>query len=168
MNLPLILFYGQKAVLDALDTVTKDLLETKGACGVWSVKDILAHLASYEHVLNEVVGQIENPTFPTPTLDQMNKDYKKFNAEQTKMRKNTSYREILTEYEQTHEQMMKKVKRTPPRKLSKPGTLPWYGSEYALDDYLLYTAFGHKHEHAAQIAAFISSSEINAKARSAI
>lgn len=35
-----------------------------------------------------------------------------------------------------------------------PGRLPWYGMEYALDDYLVYQFYGHKREHAAQIQAF--------------
>ena len=34
------------------------------------------------------------------------------------------------------------------------GTLPWYGAEYSLDDFIVYTYYGHKREHAAQIAAF--------------
>ena len=34
------------------------------------------------------------------------------------------------------------------------GTLPWYGMEYALDDFLVYIYYGHKREHSAQIAAF--------------
>jgi hypothetical protein len=34
------------------------------------------------------------------------------------------------------------------------GTLPWYGSEYDLDDFIVYTFYGHKREHSAQIAAF--------------
>jgi len=34
------------------------------------------------------------------------------------------------------------------------GTLPWYGLEYALDDFLVYAFYGHKREHSAQIAAF--------------
>jgi hypothetical protein len=29
--------------------------ETPGACGVWSVKDIIAHLASYERVLVDIL-----------------------------------------------------------------------------------------------------------------
>lgn len=34
------------------------------------------------------------------------------------------------------------------------GTLPWYGAEYALDDFVVYTFYGHKREHSAQIAVF--------------
>ena len=34
------------------------------------------------------------------------------------------------------------------------GTLPWYGEEYDLEDFIIYTFYGHKREHSAQIAAF--------------
>ena len=33
-------------------------------------------------------------------------------------------------------------------------SFPWYGKEYALDDFIVYTFYGHKREHSAQIAAF--------------
>jgi hypothetical protein len=36
----------------------------------------------------------------------------------------------------------------------KPGTLPWYGPEYALDDFIVYSYYGHKREHSAQINVF--------------
>jgi hypothetical protein len=42
----------------------------------------------------------------------------------------------------------------PANLLRQPGTLPWYGPEYALDDFLVYSFYGHKREHTAQIAVF--------------
>ena len=38
--------------------------------------------------------------------------------------------------------------------LRQVGTLPWYGAEYALDDYLVYAFYGHKREHSGQISVF--------------
>jgi hypothetical protein len=42
----------------------------------------------------------------------------------------------------------------PAEKIREAGTMPWYGNEYALDDYLVYSFYGHKREHCAQIAVF--------------
>jgi hypothetical protein len=36
----------------------------------------------------------------------------------------------------------------------RPGTLPWYGMEYALDDFIVYQYYGHKREHMAQVNVF--------------
>ena len=35
-----------------------------------------------------------------------------------------------------------------------PGTLPWYGNRYSLDDFIVYTFYGHKREHGAQIGVY--------------
>ncbi len=34
------------------------------------------------------------------------------------------------------------------------GMLAWYGAEYDLEDYVVYTYYGHKREHCGQIQAF--------------
>ena len=34
------------------------------------------------------------------------------------------------------------------------GTLPWYGAEYSVDDYITYAIYGHKREHIAQVNVF--------------
>ena len=46
MNAVDILKYGQQTVLHTLEEFPEAAVDTPGACGVWSVKDILAHLAS--------------------------------------------------------------------------------------------------------------------------
>ena len=43
----------------------------------------------------------------------------------------------------------------PETERSRPGTLPWYGDEYALDDFIVYTSYGHKREHGPQIEAVL-------------
>ena len=50
MNAVDILKFGQQTVLHTIDSFPDSAWETTGACGVWSVKDIIAHLASYEQV----------------------------------------------------------------------------------------------------------------------
>jgi hypothetical protein len=52
MNAVDILKFGQQTVLHTIDSFPDSAWETTGACGVWSVKDIIAHLASYEQVLS--------------------------------------------------------------------------------------------------------------------
>ena len=56
MNAGDMLKYGQHTVLQSLDGFPEASWETPGACGVWSVKDIIAHLASYEAVLVDILA----------------------------------------------------------------------------------------------------------------
>ena len=34
------------------------------------------------------------------------------------------------------------------------GLIDWYGAEYDLEDFLIYSYYGHKREHSAQIEVF--------------
>lgn len=38
--------------------------------------------------------------------------------------------------------------------LRKVGALPCYGAEYDLEDFIVYSFYGHKREHCAQIAVY--------------
>jgi hypothetical protein len=55
---------GWREVLSALDGIPEDRLEEPGACGNWSIKNLMGHLAFWDaHVLEEIdsalAGQLE-------------------------------------------------------------------------------------------------------------
>ncbi|HJZ46106.1 MAG TPA: maleylpyruvate isomerase N-terminal domain-containing protein [Roseiflexaceae bacterium] len=163
MNASDILKYGHLTVLRAIDGLPEADWETGGVCGVWSVKDIIAHLASYEHVLEEILSSFQNDSAmpsssiggsATPTLNAFVEPGGHFNDDQVALRRNNSSAEVLAEYASAHEQVMALAAHIPPETLRLPGTLPWYGMEYALDDFIVYSFYGHKREHCAQIAVF--------------
>jgi uncharacterized protein (TIGR03083 family) len=151
MNASDILKYGDRTLRGAIADLPDAWWDAPGACGVWSIKDIIAHLASYEHVLVEVLGSFIGEPGPTPYLD----DYRgpTFNDPQVEVRRSMTPQAVVDEYAAAHAQTMARIARIAPETLRQPGTLPWYGAEYALDDFLVYAFYGHKREHAAQIAA---------------
>jgi hypothetical protein len=51
MNAADILTYRHRTVLHTIADLPAEAWEMPGACGVWSCKDIIAHVASFEHVL---------------------------------------------------------------------------------------------------------------------
>ncbi|MBI3573265.1 MAG: ClbS/DfsB family four-helix bundle protein [Candidatus Kerfeldbacteria bacterium] len=125
--------------------------KTIGVTAQWSVKDVIAHLASYEHLAEEVLGQALNASTPTPFLQAMGQDYEGFNTKQTAERQDWPWAKVIEEYQQTHDRVMGLITQVPPEKLREVGTIPWEGKEYSIDDYLVYAHYGHKREHAAQI-----------------
>jgi len=153
MNASDILMYGHGTVLQTIEGLPESAWETPGACGVWSVKDIIAHLTSYEHVLVDVLSAFVGGG-PTPYLNKYTDPEGQFNDSEVELRKGKTVREVLGEYNDTHEQVRSLVARIPVETFRQTGTLPWYGMEYALDDFIVYTQYGHKREHSAQIAAF--------------
>lgn len=156
MNIATILYYGQKDLSSALAKVSAEQQNTAGACGKWSIHDVLAHLYSYEQYMYEVVTTILFPSAPTPILEEMKESHEGFSERAVLDGKNMSFAELMEKQKKAHEELLVLLKQIPVETLSKPGTLPWYGGEYALDDYLVYTGYGHKKEHAAQIEAFLS------------
>jgi hypothetical protein len=150
-----VLKYGHLWVLKHIDGFTQEEWEAPGVCGVWSVKEIVAHLASFEKVLEELLTQFLSQPDPTPNLDQfIELRGDDFNAVQVGKRKDMTPEEVVTEYSETQARNLDLVKQIPQEFLRQPGTLPWYGMEYALDDFIVYTFYGHKREHCAQIAIY--------------
>lgn len=145
--------YGHLTLLRALDGLTEAQGRMPDVCGVWSVADILAHLASYEWTLVDVLA-----AFPaaaaTPLFARFLADGQRFNDEETAARQGITHAEILAEYEQAHAQAAALLARLTPEQCRTAGALPWYGAEYDLDDFLVYTFYAHKREHAAQIDVF--------------
>ena len=154
MNTIDILKYGQQTVLNTLKGFPEAGWYTPGACGVWSVKDIMAHLASYEHMLIDVLsGFLESG--PTPYLDRMRiLGPPGCNDAEVAARQDKTMANVLAEFNDAHARVMTLVSQIPAETYRQNGTLPWYGAEYDLDDFIVYSFYGHKREHSAQIAAF--------------
>lgn len=154
MNALDILKYGHQTVLQTLDGFPDEAWENSGACGIWSVKDIIAHLTSYEKVLVDVLSTFVDDG-PTPYLKKYTDPKANFNDSEVALRKEKNVQEVLYEYNDVHRQAMALAAQIRPETYRQAGTLPWYGAEYALDDFIVYAFYGHKREHSAQIAAFL-------------
>lgn len=152
MNAGDILKYGHSTAMQAVAGLPDGAWETAGVCGVWSVRQIVAHLASYELVLGDVLAALAGDG-PTPHLDAF-REGGGFNDAQVALREGQSPSATLAEYVAAHERVQSLAARIPAETFRQPGTLPWYGAEYALDDFIVYAFYGHKREHAAQIAVF--------------
>lgn len=153
MNTTDILKYGHLTVLRAIENLPEAAWEMPGVCGVWSVREILAHLASYEHLLVDVFGSLLDGG-PTPYLDRYTREFTYFNDSEVAQRQEKSRAETLAEYNETQAKTMELVTQISAATLRQNGTLPWYGLEYSLDDFIVYTYYGHKREHCAQINTF--------------
>lgn len=151
MNAADVLKYGQETLLRTLDEIPSAAWETKGVCGWWSAKNIIAHLASYELVLNDILRSFLGEKV-TPMLELYTSGA--FNDRQVEIRQSKSPAETLAELQQAHTQVMTLIVQIPAETIRRPGTIPWYGEEYALDDLICYMYYGHKREHSAQIAVF--------------
>ena len=153
MNSMDVLRYGHQTVLQNVEVLPDSDWLTPGACGVWSVKDIIAHLASFEVVLAELLESLSLvDEVPTPALDRFISDNVGFNDLEVNARAALSREAVWAEYESACHKTIDLIAEVPVAQRRQNGALPWYGMEYDLEDFIVYTFYGHKREHAAQIA----------------
>ena len=153
MNVADILKYGHLFVLGTIEELPESEWETPNVCGFWSSKQIIAHLASFEHLLNDVLNTFLEQE-PGPTLLRFAESPQAFNDVEVGGRDAKSAEEALYEYADYHSRNVALLAEIPAVMLPKAGTMPWYGNEYSLDDYIVYSFYGHKREHMAQINVF--------------
>jgi hypothetical protein len=151
MNVGDVLKYGHEMVVQTLDGLAEPDWLTPGVCGVWSVKDIVAHLASTELVIVDALTTLVG-SGPTPHLDAFKQKDPQQNDKDVARRRTWSVAQTRAEYTDAAKRVLDMATRVSPEIARRPGTLPWYGAEYALDDFLVYMSYGHKAEHCAQIA----------------
>lgn len=158
MNARDVLVHGQDYLLRHLKELPEQHWESPGVCGWWSTREILAHLASFEQVLVEVLegflaaGGVEREQ---PYLKQwLGLGGLGFNDYQVDIRKDRAPVELLAELEQAHAAGLALIEQIDAETIRRPGTLPWYGDEYALDDLIVYQFYGNKREHTGQVNAF--------------
>lgn len=149
-----VLFYGNRTVMATLDGVAESEWEAPGAVGVWTVKNVAAHLASHEwklvDALLRLLGEPENGTLARSLNDPQG-----FNDREVAARAGFSPEETVEEYRRAHAQAAELVRRIPAERRREAGAIPWYGAEYDLEDYIAYGVYEHKREHIAQVAAFL-------------
>lgn len=148
-----VLKYGNLTVLRTIRGLPENDWHTPGVCGFWSVKDLIAHLASFEYILVEALGVAAGGD-PGPYLQGFLRDGQLFNDTQVPARSGLTVLETLAEYQTTQAQTMELAAALPREAFLVAGFLPAYGAEYDLEDYIAYSFYGHKREHSAQIATF--------------
>jgi hypothetical protein len=154
MNATDVLRYGHLTLLGSLEGLPGDASGQPGACGIWSVKDIIAHLASYELVLVDVLGEQAGEVADTPHLDRFIALGDAFNDTEVDARQALSMVAVLEELNVVHDETLRLAGALAPEAMARAGTLAWYGPEYAIDDLIVYQYYGHKREHGAQVEAF--------------
>lgn len=153
MNPVDILYYGHRTVLTTVQSFPSGEWYTPGAVGYWSAKDVIAHLASFEIPLAELLTSLVEAC-PTPNLEAFIQRGADFNDLQIEQRREMTLEQVLAEYRQAYEQAAAAAAKIPAGTWEREGLLPWYGAQYDLEDFIVYSYYGHKREHCGQIQTF--------------
>jgi hypothetical protein len=149
MNAIDVLTYGHRTVLATVERYGADDW-SRIALGVWTAKDLLGHLGAFEVRFADVLATFSGAS---PTTDLMSADPATFNDDQAAIRHDWPIEAILDEYLTAHDRAMIHARAIDAARWREVGTIPWYGPEYALDDLVVYSMYGHKREHDPQLSA---------------
>ena len=122
------------------------------ALGTWSTKDLVGHLGAFEVRFADVLASFVGEPLET---DLTRADPATFNDDQAAVRRDWSIDAILGELRHANARVMALAPRIGRDVWSTVGTIPWYGAEYALDDLVVYSMYGHKREHGPQLEAVL-------------
>ena len=153
MNVLDILMYGDRTLLGSVSGLTEAECGMGGVCGYWSVKDIMAHMLSYELFLGEVLSDFQDGG-SKPVMAEMAMLGDKFNDVFVARYQDKTMTQVVQEYQQAHDHVMKLASEVPAEVYPQNGTIPWYGTEYCLDDFIVYSNYAHKREHSAQVMVY--------------
>jgi hypothetical protein len=151
MNSLDVLVYGQRAVRATIDRYGPADWG-RIALGVWTAKDLLGHLGAFELRFADQLAPFAGEPVET---DLPAADPRTFNDEQAAVRQDWPVEQVLAEFLEAHERVLRLARRIDPTVWREVGTIPWYGLEYSLDDLVVYQQYGHKREHDPQLGAVL-------------
>ena len=137
-------------LLAALDGLSPEQMRMAGAVGVWSVKDVLAHIAAWQSELVTAFNQIQNKRVPDIVrID----DIDEWNEEQYHVSVRRSLEAIQADLEGVHRMLARMVADTDEKTLTDNRKFPWMEGEplwYLVEE----NGTLHEREHAEEIRAW--------------
>lgn len=147
-----ILEQSHTIVMQAVDDLSEDEWDVPGVCGEWSVKDIMAHLASYERLLLDAIRAFEGEPV-TPYIRNFLANGQAFNDAMVDARKYETSQQIMDEYEDAQIQTVSALAKIPEEQARAAGSIPWFGPDRCLTD-VVNMICTHSQEHSNQIIHF--------------
>lgn len=96
---------GRERLLASFEGLSDDLLLQSGACGEWSVRDLLAHVAAWDRATTEAFRMMLKGERPR-LLDLEDEEIQAFNVEHHAQTLNSSLEEVRAELEASREEML--------------------------------------------------------------
>lgn len=125
-------------------------------CGPWTVKDIMAHLTFYQHVLADALHSLLGKE-PTPSLSKwLSTNQDELNQAEVEAQGGKTAQQVMQDLDETQAQVLSLLKQIPTDVLDQKGRLADFGqawTERTLNDLILGIA-RHTRKHCEQIQAF--------------
>jgi hypothetical protein len=151
-----------KILSDLLETRQKILAAASGLSearrdqvflGIWSVKDLLAHLAGWDHTNLDAAKSVLGGELPS-FYQYRDRDWQTYNAMLVKEHKKDSFKELLAEVTAAHEQLVEFLQTIPPEQVNKDFGVRFRGYKVTIQR-LLEAELEDERTHLQQIVDFL-------------
>jgi len=143
---------ARATLLQSIEGLSDDQMLQAGAVGYWWVKDVLAHLVSWEAELVTVLAQLEQYRRRSPRIVEI-EDIDEWNEDQYHLNARRSLADVLDDFHGVHRQLIRAVEMLDDRVLDNNRLFPWMEGE-PLSYLILENAIWHEEEHAEDIRAW--------------
>ena len=140
---------GRAALLDALAGLPDEAMLRIGVVGIWSVKDMLAHLSIWQSELITAFSHLDRPEHVPGIVDI--EDIDEFNQEQYRANARRPLDVILEDFHGVHKHLIKAIEELDENTLNNARKFPWMEGE-PLWYLIAENGYWHEQEHAEQIA----------------
>jgi hypothetical protein len=139
---------SRETLLTALDGLPQDAYLRPGVSGMWSVKDVIAHLTIWYSELITALAQTDRPN-RVPNIINI-EDIDDFNDEQYRANVRRPLDVILEDFEGVYKYLIKAVEDIDEKVLTNPRQFKWMEGE-PLSYLIAENGFWHETEHAEAI-----------------
>jgi len=140
-------------VIQTLDDLNEVQWDIAGVVGDWSVKDTVAHLVSYEHLLLEILQAFMGQSSDKAYITAYRQGPEQFNTSQVEQRKYETAQHVMDEYQDVQTQTSSLLAQIPPDMLTKPETVPSRNGMVSMEQFIE-NQVAHTRTHCDQIRAF--------------
>lgn len=144
-------------MMEALEGLPADAMLRPGVIGMWSIKDILAHLSIWQSELITALDQLDNPT-RVPHVAEI-EDIDEFNAEQYRVNVRRPLDVVIEDFEGVHKHLIKTIEELDEKILNDGRRFPWMEGE-PLWYLIAENGYWHEQEHAEEIRAWREENEL--------
>jgi hypothetical protein len=138
---------GRQQLLAAIDGLSADDMRRAGVVGIWSVKDVLAHVTAWQ---SELITALAKLSKPPPHIVQI-EDIDGWNMEQYGINVRRDLDIVLEDFHGVHKHLLKEVEALDEKTLTDPKRFAWMEGE-PLSYLIAEESFWHEQEHAEEIA----------------
>ncbi|MBN2305326.1 MAG: ClbS/DfsB family four-helix bundle protein [Anaerolineae bacterium] len=149
---------ARAALVGALDGLPEEQMLRVGAVGVWSIKDMLAHLVAWEAELVTALSQLEQHKQRPPRIVEI-EDIDAWNEQQYHAHAARPLAAVLEDFHGVHKQLIRALNELDNRALDDNRLWPWMEGE-PLSYLVAENAIWHEEEHAEDVKAWRDSENV--------